>query len=102
LPARQIGISPPLISHGFFGSIQADPHHLKYLEYSSDSATGGASPVAGAFLALPLIANCSHSDTRSLTWILQPALDSLLVEGDWAWHVAYRPYLPQMSLVIRA
>ncbi len=38
LPARQIDISPPLISHGFFGSIQADPHHLKYLELSSDNA----------------------------------------------------------------
>ncbi len=25
LPARQIGISPPLISHGFPGSIRADP-----------------------------------------------------------------------------
>ncbi len=47
LPARQIGISPPLISHGFFGSIQADPHHLKYLEFSSDNAGVSAGPVQG-------------------------------------------------------
>jgi hypothetical protein len=42
LPARQIDISPPLISHGFFRSIQADPHHLKYLEFSSDNAASWA------------------------------------------------------------
>ncbi len=44
LPAGQIGISPPLISHGFFGSIQADPHHLKYLEFSSDNAVKRSYP----------------------------------------------------------
>ncbi len=38
LPQRKFGIWPPLISHGFFGSDQANPHRFKYSEFSSDSA----------------------------------------------------------------
>ena len=38
LPVHLIGVSPPLLSHGFLGSIQADPRHIKYLEFSSDNA----------------------------------------------------------------
>ncbi len=38
LPKRKFDIYPPLISHGFFGSDQANPHYFKYSEFSSDSA----------------------------------------------------------------
>jgi hypothetical protein len=38
LPGYQIGILQTLISHDFFGSIQAIPQRLKYSEFSSDSA----------------------------------------------------------------